>query len=67
MKIKSIFCLGWIAKIQQRLKDKFYDYDKQKYKYAWVVYALIGLYILHWIWHIALGAAVVGFFYQQCS
>jgi len=67
MKIPDRFCLCWVAKIQQKLKDKFYDKEKQKYKYAWVVYVGLGLYVLHWIWHIVAGAAIIGFFYQLFS
>ncbi len=67
MKIKKAFCFCWIAKLQQRLKNQFYDAKTQKYKYAWVMYLVLGLYLLHWIWHIAIGATIVGFLYQQCS
>lgn len=64
MKFKNIICFCWVENIQQWLKDKFYDKEKKKYKHAWVIYVGLGLYVLHWIWHIAVGAAVVGFFYQ---
>lgn len=64
MKFKNIICFCWVEKIQRKLKDRFYDKEKQKYKYKWVVYLGLGLYILHWIWHIAVGAAAVGFVYN---
>ncbi|MCQ2254689.1 MAG: hypothetical protein MJZ29_04265 [Bacteroidaceae bacterium] len=67
MKFPDNICFCWVAKIQQKLKDKFYDKEKKKYKYAWAVYIGLGIYVLHWIWHIAVGAAVIGFLYQQCS
>lgn len=67
MRFKQIICFCWVERIQQKLKDKFYDKEKRKYKYKWVLYLGLALYVLHWIWHIAVGAAVVGFFYQQCS
>ncbi|MCF0203108.1 MAG: hypothetical protein HUK08_07070 [Bacteroidaceae bacterium] len=67
MKYPHIFCLCWFGKIQQWLKDKFYDEEHKRYKHKWVLYLLIAVYVLHWLWHIAVGAAVVGFFYHIFS
>ena len=64
MKFPHIFCLCWFGKLQQWFKEKFYDNEKQKYKHKWILYVGLTLYVLHWVWHIAVGAAVIGFFYH---
>ena len=67
MNIHNHFCLCWISKIQDWLKNRFYDQTAHRYKHPWVLYLGVALYLLHWLWHIAVGTVVVSFFYQLCE
>ncbi|MCF0244354.1 MAG: hypothetical protein HUK06_06235 [Bacteroidaceae bacterium] len=58
------FCFCWLAQAQDWLKDRFYDKETHKYKHAWVLYLGVSIYILHWLWHIAVGAMVISFVYR---
>lgn len=57
-------CFCFFAKAQDWLKDKFYDKTTRKYRHPWVVYLGVALYLLHWLWHIAVGATVINFVYN---
>ena len=59
----SPICFCFFAKIQDWLKDRFYDNERKRYKHKWVVYVGVLIYAVHWLWHLAVFAVVVDFIY----